>query len=263
VVTYTERAALEAARHWFRRQSHRARDVRHQTIGLVQVEERFGKDSLALVQAALLAGIPDTARDVKFKAVHACSTIQIQLIWSGWQELLDGYYAAATSKCRLIAELSDFIVAASVSEIGAQRLLDSDDDFWKAGHVRQYIQKNMITDPGEAEAWGDAQRELHDELNQFAHVGAGLLSTVMHVGDEAIFLGHKFNATALRAGAAEYAQLAVAATRAIATAVGANLLNDGAWSESHEDLLMSWQPYRVALDERLDAPNEIEDPGNS
>lgn len=234
----TEAEALDMAARAFRHRQYDARNIRGESRPKVKVEEELVSRSLVLVQAALLAALPRVATDPKLKTVHACFVLQLQLIWSGWEETVDGFYAAAASKCRLIAELSDFALVASVDEERAKKILDT--DFLKAGHARAYIEAEIIEDRAFAAQWGQAQRELHQELNQFAHVGAGLLTTVMHRGDDVVFVGHDFNETTLIAMAVEYAQLSIFATRAAAEALGCKLADGGAWQAAHLKLLDLW-----------------------
>jgi hypothetical protein len=252
-MAFSSREALEAASDWYHRLPHRSREVRHKTIGVVRTEEQLVRRSIALVQAALLAALAGVETDLKMKAVHACATVQLQLIFSGWQELLDGFYAAAASKCRLIAELSDYIAAASRNDEGARKLLDN--EVWRPGHARRILEQDMITDPDFAIRWRHAQIGPHDELDQFALVRGGLLSAVMHVGEDAIYLAHNFSQTTLASIASEYAQLAVVATRADAIALGDELADDSAWNTAHAELLRDWEPYSASSDERVRRPS--------
>src|SRR5262249_21242871 len=121
----SEEQAIEIAERAVRRRQDTARTIRGESRPLVAVEEKVVHDSLALMQAALVAALPRRGTDdVRMKAVHGCTIAQIELLWSGFEELLSGFYVAAAGKCRLIAELSDFIVAASQTEENATRVLN-------------------------------------------------------------------------------------------------------------------------------------------
>lgn len=248
-MTPSEERAIEDAAAWHRRLPHRARGFRDRSIADVRVEERFVRRGLILLEAAALAGMPRIAKDVKLQAVRACVAVQAQLLESGWQAMLDGFYAAAASECRLIAQLCNYVPAASRSEAGARKLIEGGE--WRAGDARKVVAQELAVDPGLMFRWGATWQALQKEFDQFAHVGRGLLDAVMHIGEDAIYLGHEFDGTMLSALAAEYAQLGVLATTGVAIALDEKLRADGPWRTEYEQLIAEWGAYSDGLDGRL------------
>lgn len=245
-----ERQALDLASRTIRHRRYEADKIRTASLDVVRRAAKLVHRSMVLIEAALLAAMSGGSSDTCLTAARTCTVAQLELMWSGWEELLCGFYAAATGKCRLITELSDYIVAVSRSEENAKKVLDRSHE-WRAGDARKYIQREMIADQVFGHRWGEAQKELHAEFAAFGHVGNGLLSAVLHQGRDGLYTGHQLDRSMLRPIAAEYVQLAIFASRASAEALSEHLTDAGAWQAAHLELLSEWQPYLDFLEESL------------
>jgi len=176
-------------------------------------------------------------------AVHTGLGVQIQLLWTGWQQLLSGHYAAAAVPCRQISELNDFIWASALDEAVARKLMTNEEV--RVGDARAVIARKIDADPGVIQGWREYRKLFLDGYNATAHARTPLLMSVAHVTpDRHMNVGHGFNESNLQAFARIYAQLSVNAALYIGGSFSDRLPDDGAWSIEQASLLADWEAFQ-------------------
>ena len=85
----------------------------------------------AAIRLCVRAGHPSDER----RAITMCASLQAELLRSGWENVLRGCYAAGLQPVRIIRELSEYILAASLSASGARLLLTREWKFREACRV--------------------------------------------------------------------------------------------------------------------------------
>lgn len=249
--------ALKIADRWLHDARRRAEDIRARSANLVLEQRGFHRRGLWLIHAALLIGIPDALSDLRQKAVLQIANIQAELLEQGWEAMLDGRYAAAAHPVRLISELADYVPAAGVDEIIADRLLS--DDKVRVSEARKLLLRNLDdlrSDKVAADKWVERRKGQLDAFNKLAHARAALLTGTGHLRGGTMHIGHDFDPVSLWAVATEYAQLAVNATVGVGVALGASLPDGKPWSDEQRRLLGDWRDF---LNAGAGEPREVKE----
>ena len=237
-----ETHALRESDRVFRLLPRRADDVRARSASLVMEPYGLYRRGLVLLDAAPRIAAPGRSAEVRTKAVLSCLGVQVELLWTGWQLLLNGHYAAAGVPCRLISELIDYIWAASLDEAVAQKLLTNQQV--RVGDARATIERLISADPDEVRRWRDYRKRVLDEYNATAHARAPLLHSATHArGERRLVVGHALDRAGLSTSARIYAQLSVNATLSVGVAFGDHLPDDGAWSTEQRRLMADWDAF--------------------
>jgi hypothetical protein len=239
-----EAHAMLLADRNFRDLPDQADEVRAKSTSLVLDLYGLFRRGLVLLDAAPRIAVPVRTPERRMMAVLSCLGVQIELLWTGWQQVLNGHYAAAGVPCRTISELTDNALAAALDDRVAETLLTN-------GEVRNKDAREAIiraapnSSPSEAHAWIAYRKLFIDAYNKTAHARLPLLMSAAHVSlGRHMNVGHAFNESSLNAYARIYTQLSVNATLNAGVAFGDRLPDGGAWSVEQSRLKQDWDDFQ-------------------
>lgn len=232
---------LREADQMLRAVRRRSEDVRAQSANHVVETWGYFRRGLVLLHAATKIGVPQRTNDLRMRAVLGYTVLQAELLWAAWQAMRDGHYATAVVPCRLIAELTDFIPAASMSDVIAEGLLTNA----KLSNVeaRKAVLADVKANSSVAEQWVEYRKRLINTYNATAHVRTPLMMATTHMRGAHLDLGHDFNLTSLQSTSRILAQLSVNANLGVGLALSERLPDGGAWSAEQRQLRAGWEAF--------------------
>jgi hypothetical protein len=224
------------------------------SMPLVETEAAFIRDALVLHWSARSIAGAGPIADSTLKAVLGLARAQEELLWDGWQALLEGRYLAALHPIRMLDELPHFIQAVSLSPEIAEKLLDDTPDHpqkWEIDKVHAALKADPARAawlPAESEKWEQVQRAARQDAHRFAHTGGPAVWMGLRLRDGGVQIprGPDYDEALLRRIATYYAGLAVEAVRAIEFALKEFLAPDGAWAQRQRIFAERWEAYATS-----------------
>ncbi len=209
----------------------------------VRREAELFVEGLVLYGAAIQLASP-AGESITGQAVVRLVQLHRELLWSGWEDIMYGRYAAAMNSLRVVFELSDYVIASSYDAKGARRLLNSKK--WDIEAARRVVEASLRPENPEVfDEWMARRRDVYNhDFQQVAHT-CGPLMQVATAGTLAH--GGSWIAPGLLAQLANlYTELVYEALLAIGYAIRQRLQPSGTWSQKQGEFMVTWNEYRNA-----------------